>query len=47
MLVVVPELDLAVVFTGGNYRMGSIWGRWRQQIIGDYLIPALKTNTEQ
>jgi hypothetical protein len=25
----VPELDLVVVFTGGNYRQGGIWGRWR------------------
>lgn len=42
MIVVVPELDLAVGFTGGNYRMGGIWSRWRQQIIGDYLIPAIQ-----
>lgn len=41
ILAVVPKLDLAVVMTGGNYRMGSIWGRWRQQIIGDSIIPAL------
>lgn len=40
-LVIVPELELAVVTTGGNYRMGSIWGKWRQAIIGDHLIPAL------
>jgi CubicO group peptidase (beta-lactamase class C family) len=29
LLIVVPELDLVVVFTGGNYRQGGIWGRWR------------------
>ncbi len=41
LLIVVPELDLAVGFTGGNYRMGGIWGRWRDQIIGGHIIPAM------
>lgn len=41
MLIVVPGLELAIGFTGGNYRMYGVWGRWRQQIVGDYLIPAL------
>lgn len=44
-IIVVPELEMSVIFTGGNYRMGYIWGRWRDEIIGKYLIPALlKTN---
>lgn len=42
MIIVVPDLELAVVFTGGNYRMFSVWGKWRQQIVGDFIIPALK-----
>jgi CubicO group peptidase (beta-lactamase class C family) len=41
VLVVIPELELAVVFTGGNYMQGGVWGRWRQQIVGDRIIPAL------
>ncbi|MEM7054724.1 MAG: serine hydrolase, partial [Pseudomonadota bacterium] len=41
LLIIVPELDLAVVFTGGNYRMGGIWGRWRNDIIGGHIIPAM------
>lgn len=41
LLIIVPELDLAVVFTGGNYRMGGIWGRWRNEIIGGHIIPAM------
>jgi CubicO group peptidase (beta-lactamase class C family) len=41
VLVVVPELELAVVFTGGNYMQGGVWGRWRQQIVGDRIIPAI------
>ncbi|HEX8642894.1 MAG TPA: serine hydrolase [Allosphingosinicella sp.] len=43
VLVVVPELDLAVAFTGGNYMQGGVWGRWRQQIVGDRIIPAIAT----
>ena len=41
MLLVIPEYELAVVFTGGNYRQGGVWGRWGQQIVGDRIIPAL------
>lgn len=41
LLIVVPELDLVVGITGGNYRMGGIWGRWRDQIVGGYIIPAM------
>lgn len=42
MVVVVPELDLAVGMTGGNYMEGFVWGKWRQEIIGDGIIAALK-----
>lgn len=41
LLVVVPEADLAVVFTGGNYSQGGVWLRWAQQIVGDKIIPAM------
>lgn len=40
-LIVVPELDLAVVFTGGNYMYGDVWWKWRQQIVGGVIIPAM------
>ncbi len=42
VLIVVPELALAVVFTGGNYMQGGIWGRWRQEIVGGEIIPAIR-----
>ncbi len=42
MVVIVPELDLAVGMTGGNYMEGRIWGKWRQEIIGNGIIAALK-----
>ena len=41
LLIVVPDLDLAVAFTGGNYRQGGIWGRWRDEIVGGHVIPAM------
>ena len=42
VLLVIPEYELAVVFTGGNYRQGGVWGRWAQQIVGDQILPAIR-----
>lgn len=42
VLLVIPEYQLAAVFTGGNYRQGGVWSRWSQQIIGDQIIPAIR-----
>ena len=42
LLLVVPGYDLAVVFTGGNYGQGGVWGRWGQNIVADRIIPALR-----
>ena len=41
LLIVVPELDLVVVLTGGNYMQGGVWGRWRDEIVGGHIIPAM------
>ena len=42
LLIVVPELDLVVVFTGGNYRQGGIWSRWRDEIVGTEILSGLR-----
>jgi hypothetical protein len=39
---VIPELELVVVFTAGNYRQGGIWGRFRDQIGPQEIIPAIR-----
>lgn len=40
LLIVVPQFDLAAMFTGGNYRQG-LWNRERDDILGEMVIPAL------
>jgi CubicO group peptidase (beta-lactamase class C family) len=41
-LVVAPELDMVIVFTGGNYRQGGIWSRWPSELIGTEILPSIK-----
>lgn len=43
IILVVPTLDMVVVMTGGNYGQGGIWGRWRDEIVGTRIIPAIGT----
>ncbi len=42
LLIVVPDANLVVVFTAGNYLQGGIWGRWRHTIVADQIIPAIR-----
>jgi len=42
LLMVIPELEMVVVFTAGNYRQGGIWGRFRDQIVPQEIIPAIR-----
>ncbi|MEA2766047.1 MAG: hypothetical protein QOK07_2451 [Gemmatimonadaceae bacterium] len=40
-LIVVPELDLAVVFTAGNYGDYRVWRWFRDDMVANAIIPAL------
>ncbi len=42
LLVVAPELDMVVVFTGGNYRQGGIWSRWPNELIATEIVPSAR-----
>jgi hypothetical protein len=44
LLVVLPELEMTFVFTGGNYRQGGIWTRWPQQIVADEIIATMEVD---
>jgi CubicO group peptidase (beta-lactamase class C family) len=41
LLIVVPDADLVVVFTAGNYGQGGIWSRFRDQIVPNDIIAAI------
>jgi len=42
LLIVIPEADMVVVFTAGNYGQVGIWGRWGDQIVGGEILPTLR-----
>ena len=42
LLIVVPDLELAVVFTAGNFQQGGIWSRFRSEIVPREIIPAIR-----
>ena len=41
-LMVVPELDLAVVFTAGNFGQYGIWRHFRDDLLAHEIIPAVR-----
>ncbi len=43
ILMVAPEHQLVVVFTGANFRQGWIWTRWEDAFVGRQIIPAIAT----
>lgn len=42
LLIVIPELAMTAVFTGGNYLQGGIWFRWPVEYLGGHVIPAVR-----
>jgi CubicO group peptidase (beta-lactamase class C family) len=42
LLIVVPEAELVVVFTAGNYMQGGIWGRFRSEIVPNDILGAIR-----
>jgi len=40
-IIAVPELDLAVVFTAGNYMHYPVWRQFRDDLLANVIIPAI------
>lgn len=41
-LIVVPDLDLVIVFTAGNYLQYQVWRKFRDELVGQYVIAAVR-----
>ncbi|MFI5371252.1 MAG: serine hydrolase domain-containing protein [Candidatus Eisenbacteria bacterium] len=42
MLIVLPELDMSVVFTAGDYQAASVWTRFRSELVPQRIIAAIR-----
>ncbi|MFE8595383.1 serine hydrolase domain-containing protein [Archangium violaceum] len=42
-VMVVPELDLTVVFTGGNYGQFPVWKKFREELLPQFILSAIQT----
>ncbi|NNC16314.1 serine hydrolase [Corallococcus exiguus] len=43
LVMVVPELDLVVLFTAGNYNHVAIWRKFREELLPRYIMAAVST----
>ena len=41
LLLVIPDLELVVVFTAGNYGNFQVWGRFQSDLVANAIIPAM------
>lgn len=41
LLIVIPDLEMVVVFTAGNYSNFQVWGRFQSDLVANAIIPAL------
>ena len=42
LLLVLPELDLVVVFTAGDYGNFQVWGKYQSDFVANAIVPALR-----
>ncbi len=42
LVIVIPELDLVVMFAGGNYGNFPTWGKFRDELVPQFIIPAVE-----
>ncbi len=43
LVIVIPDLDLIVGITGGNYGEFDKWGRWELELVPQFIIPAVSS----
>ncbi|NBD09462.1 MULTISPECIES: serine hydrolase [Corallococcus] len=41
LVMVIPELDLVVMFTGGNYNNSAVWRKFREELLPQFIMSAV------
>ncbi len=42
LVIIIPDLDMVVMFTAANYANYPTWARFRDELVPEFIIPAVR-----